>query len=117
MITIELACDSFLAGTAGPVMTDYAEPGMELVLVGREGRFGGGVIESVEFCAERKIAQLFTAVGDIKVPLSTSIITRQGLQPVGSLVSSARGGSARVELVRPADLPHEQGRRRLSKDD
>jgi hypothetical protein len=98
-------------------MTDQVEPGVELILVGREGRFGGGVVESVDFCANCEIAQLFTSVGDIKVPISSSIITRQGLRPVGSLETGTDAGPPRVELVRPTDLPHEQRRRRVSKDD
>ncbi|WP_421118596.1 hypothetical protein ACE2AJ_14640 [Aquihabitans daechungensis] len=116
MTTLELAVDSFVSSSAGPVLCENLAEGTELVVVGRDGQFRSGVIEQLDQVGEQEVAQMLTSVGDLKVPLTTAIITRQGLERADDLADSA-AGSTRVELVRPADMPRREGQWRVTKAD
>jgi hypothetical protein len=112
----DLPIDSFVASSSGPVMCEDLAPGMELVMVGRDGRFGTSAVRAVEEAGEVEVGKLLTSVGDIKVSLSGTIVTKLGFQRVRDLMGTTKG-STRIELVSPADLPRQPGRRPLRKSD
>jgi hypothetical protein len=113
---VDLCLDSYVASSAGPILCEEIAAGTELVIVGRDGRLGTGVVEAIADAREGEFGQLLTAVGDIKVPCSSTIVTRRGFERVGELAAAAPG-STRIELVSPADLPRPHGRRPLRKAD
>lgn len=101
-----LAGDSWIALPAGVKFVRNLCCGDAIVVLLPDGKLGSARVNSVtRESSNADCVSLPTSVGEIMLPEGSRIITRNGIQSVEQVATTARTGQpVRVEVIRPGDL-------------